>query len=273
MNKPFALAYFAALACLGCKAPAQRGGGSSIAEPLNTTAIIQAAFAGTNNATMEGQQPDVVNLPGGQYSIDGVNTSGTFSAFNDTGQGVPEPAMHVYDNGSSVSGSVAISLKSNGSYTKPRALSIQAQIMTLNPSTILFLGFYSSPPANGSETLSGMTGLALDTQTGALTLVANGVNQSTIAFTGTFNTGAFNTVSYSVDTTTGGISGVSLTGSSSNYNFSTSAFTDAATQYVAMGTEAGGPAGACSYFDNLLVSSTTISPPPNPPVGVAATVR
>jgi hypothetical protein len=256
---------------LACKAPTDGSGRSVVSQALNANAIIQSGFTGTSGASMEGQQPDAVNLPGGTYEIDSVNTSGTFTAFVDTGQGVPEPAMHVYDNGGSVSGSVALSLMSNGTYTKPTAISVQAEIMTLNPSTMLFLGFYPAAPATGTDTVSGLTGLALNTQTGALTLVENGTNGTTIAYTGSFNTGGFNTVSYSIDTTTGAISGVSLTGSTSSYTFSTTAFTDSATQYLAMGTEAGGPAGACSYFDNLLVTST--GTPPSPPAGVVATVR
>jgi hypothetical protein len=44
-----------------------------------------------------------------------------------------------------------------------------------------------------------------------------------------------------------------LTGSKSTYDFSSTAFTNSATAYAAVGTEAGGPSGACSYFDNLIL--------------------
>lgn len=267
------IACLAMMVCLGCKAPGNGAPQSTIAQPLVGNAIIQASFSGTNGTSMAGLQPDLVNLPGGTYLLDTVDTSGNFSAFIDTGQGQPAPALHVYDNGSTVSGSVALSLKSNGSYVKPTTLSLQVQMMTLNPSTVLLFGFYSAPPASGTQTLSGFTGLAVDTQSGSLTLVENGTKASTISFTGSFDTGGFNTLGYSIDTTTGAISGVTLTGSTSTYDFSTSAFTDAATDYLGMGTEAGGPAGACSYYDNLVVTSSTTHSPPSPPTGVTASVR
>jgi hypothetical protein len=46
-----------------------------------------------------------------------------------------------------------------------------------------------------------------------------------------------------------------VTGNTGAFAFSTTAFTDAATQYVVFGTETGGAAGACQYFDNLVIKS------------------
>jgi hypothetical protein len=232
------------------------GGGSPPTDAGSSSGgsnFIQAAFNGTDNETIVGTSPDKIDLPGGKYLVDEVNVSaGDFASFVDTGAGNPAPALHLYDVGGS-SGSVAISISSAGSYVKPAELSIQADVMTLNPSTVLFLGFYPTPPATGTDSLKGLTGLALHTDTGSLDLVEAGVVKTNIAYTGKFNAGAFSTLTYSINTSTGAISSVTLTGSKSTYDFSSTAFTNSATAYAAVGTEAGGPSGACSYFDNLIL--------------------
>jgi hypothetical protein len=225
---------------------ADTGGGSGGA------AFIHADFSGTDNETIAGMSPDTVNLPGAKWQLDGVNLNGSFLGFVDTGSGNPPPALHLYDVGSS-SGSASISIGSAGTYTKPAEFSIQADITTLAPSTILFLGFYATPPAAGIDTFTGLTGLALDTGNGSLALVEAGVTGTSIAFTGTYNAGAYTTLAYTVNTATGAISSVTFGSSTSHYDFSTTAFTDAATAFVAVGTKVGGPSGSCSYFDNLIL--------------------
>jgi hypothetical protein len=198
--------------------------------------------------------PDVTNLPGGAWSMDSVNVSGTFGAFIDTGDGNPAPSLHLYDVGGST-GSAAISIESKGSYTKPAKFSLKVDIKELNPGMVLLVGFYGTLPSNGAPATSGFTGLGYHTDTGDLDLVENGAKKTTLKFTGSFNSGGFNTLSYSVDTTAGSISKVALTGNNGSYPFSTSAFTSAATQYVVFGTETGGAQGACQYFDNFVIQS------------------
>jgi hypothetical protein len=236
---------------------AGHGGGEDAGHDAGTTDagggqgdIIHADFNGTDNLEIDGTSPDVVNLPGGTWHTDYVNLSGNFEAFIDSSSGAPAPALHLFDVGSS-SGSAAVSISSSGSYVKPSQFSLQADIMELAPSTVLLFGFYGTLPAAGADSMTGFTGLALHTDTGDLDLVENGVTKTQGTFSGTYNAGAYNTLAYSVDTTTGGISNVTLVGQA--FSFSTTAFTDAATAYVAVGSEAGGPSGACSYFDNLIV--------------------
>jgi hypothetical protein len=97
------------------------------------------------------------------------------------------------------------------------------------------------------------TGLNISSATGTVTLYANGVAGSAIAYTGTFSPAVPFTVSYQVDTTTGAISNVSIPGSSSSYVFTTSAFTDAATAYAGFGMQGG--TTAQGNVDNFSVST------------------
>jgi hypothetical protein len=235
--------WLAATVTTNVDAGSDSGGGSGV--------IVQDDFKGTIGAELAGSSPGVANLPGGTYQTDYVNSGGIFKAFYDA-QGNPAPDAHLYDDGSSPSGSVAISIASNGNYSKPTTFSIQADIA---PAAVIMLGFYGTPPASGTDSLTGFTGLAYHDGTGTLDLVEDGVTKTSIAYTGSFNGSAYNTLKYTVDTTTGDLSNVTLTGSTSNYDFSSAAFTNSATQYAAFGTEAGGPAGACSYVDNLIVQN------------------
>lgn len=135
----------------------------------------------------------------------------------------------------------AISIQSAGSYTKPATLAISGDLSPwyagLSGTSGVGLGFYSSsiPLHNGTYTpnpLTAFTGLRL-MSTGDLVLFENGVAGTSIAFAGgTFNGSAFTTLSYEINTGTGAISNVQLAGSTATYNYSSTAFTDAATQYA-----------------------------------------
>jgi hypothetical protein len=112
-------------------------------------------------------------------------------------------------------------------------------------------------PANGTDPITGFTGLALSQADGSLSLVENGVTKATIAYTGSFNSGTIHNLSYTIDTVTGAISNVMLGGSTSTYSFSSTAFTNAATNYVTVGNAEGGVDGTCTFVDNFIVSGTT----------------
>jgi hypothetical protein len=229
--------------------------GSSSGGQAGQVEISDQFQVGTDSMTIQGMSPDVTDLPGGTWSMDSVNVSGSdFEAFIDTGAGNPAPSLHLYDVGGST-GSAAIPIGSAGSYSKPAQFSIKVDIKELNPGMVLLVGFYGSPPSQGAAAIAGFTGLGYHTDTGDLDLIEDGVTKTTQSFTGSFDEGNFNTLSYSVDTTTGAISGANVTGSTGTFTFSTSAFTDAATQYVVFGTETGGAQGACQYFDNLLITA------------------
>jgi len=217
-------------------------------------AVISDVFTGTNNETVDGMKPDTTNLPGGAWSMDAVNTAGSFEAYIDTGEGNPAPSLHLYDVGGST-GSAAIPIWSVATYTKPIKFSISVDIKELNPGIVLLVGFYGTLPAAGSPSITGLTGLGYHTDNGDLDLVENGTTKTTLPFTGTFSSSGFNTLSFSVDTSTGGLSNVHLTGLTGSYPFSTTALTDAATRYIAFGTSTGGAQGACQYFDNLMMKS------------------
>jgi hypothetical protein len=228
------------------------GSGSSTSSSAGGADVVAASFPGTNGTEVSGLSPNLANLPGATWHTDYVNAGGSdFEAFIDTGSGNPAPALHLYDVGSS-SGSVALSLESAGSYDKPAQLTIQIDMMTLNPSTVLMVGFYAAAPATGESSLTGFTGLAVHTNNGSIDLVEDGVTKTNVPISdSSYSGGAWNTLEYTVDTTTGKISDVTLAGRS--FSFSSAAFTTSATSYLALGTEAGGPSGACSYFDNLSV--------------------
>jgi hypothetical protein len=196
-SKPVASA-IAALFVAGCYGGGESPAVSSVAAEglTSSTTILAAAFNGTRWASIGGLQPDIVNLPGGEYQVDPVNDDGDFKAFLDPTVGNPAPSLHIYGEGAS-SGSVAISLASHGSYTKPQEFTVQVQ---LTGSAVMLVGFYSTPPAAGEDTLTGFTGLAFDTKGGSLTLVESGVNKTTLAFKGTYAFHAFNTLAYTVDT-------------------------------------------------------------------------
>jgi hypothetical protein len=221
--------------------------------PAGTVAISDG-FTGPNNQTIAGMGADTTNLPAGAWSVDAVNTSGSFEAFIDTGDGNPAPSLHLYDVGGST-GSAAIPILSQGTYVKPVKFSIRVDIKELNPGMILLVGFYGRLPAPGQPSVTGFNGLGYHTDTGDLDLVEDGATKTTLPFTGSFQTGGFNTLGYSIDTSTGAISGVSLTGNKGSYAFSSAAFTDAATEYIVFGTAPGGAAGACQYFDNLTMTA------------------
>lgn len=222
--------------------------------------IIQDSFSGTGGDLIAGRVPDGTNLPGGSWQVDQYNRNGTGSAKISTTEGNVIPSMLLSCGGnSSVAGAVSIS--SSGTYTKPAQLTIQADLhvsgmsnVTLPPHGAM-LGFYATPPATGTDPISGFTGLVLQMD-GSLVLVESGTMVSTINYTGTFNASSFNTLSYSIDTMTGAISNVQLTGSTSNYNFTSLAFTNSATDYAAAGARNSFGRDQRAYVDNFMVTTT-----------------
>jgi hypothetical protein len=163
--------------------------------------------------------------------------------------------MHFYDHGSSY-GSVSISIQSHGTYIKPAQFTIEVDTRELSSENVfILLGFYQAAPSSGADPLAGFTGFAFHTNGGSLSLIENGVTKNSVAFTGTFVPSDFHTLSYTVHTATGAVSDVTLSGSTSAYDFSSAAFTGAATQVAATGVEEGGDANACSYIDNFVVKT------------------
>jgi hypothetical protein len=197
--------------------------------------------------------PDGINLPGTQWQfvstgnaelkrISQFTESG--ATFGTTGTATNGSTNFIHAHGRNL-GADTISIASAGSYTKPQSLTVSADIcLNLRDSVTAGLGFYAAAPT-ATNFREGFSGLALKTD-GSLTLYENGTAGAAIAYSGSWPTvttgdpvgsdqgpdSGWHTLSYSVDTVTGAISNVSLSGSSSTYNWTTSAFSDAATNLV-----------------------------------------
>jgi hypothetical protein len=119
----------------GTKPPGDAGGAADAHADASMPAGVVAlsdAFSTSVSQSVAGLATDGTNLPGGAWSMDSVNVSGTFQAFIDPGDGNPAPSLHLYDVGGST-GSASIPLGSRDSYQKPAKFSIQVDIKELNP--------------------------------------------------------------------------------------------------------------------------------------------
>jgi polysaccharide biosynthesis protein PslG len=224
--------------------------------PAQAFTIINDTFdLPTNNWSTEnvpGTYPDTVNLPGTAWQ-------------EARGWSWAEPKIYDQASGSLANTAklinytgIAIGLGSTGSYVKPASLMISADVAITGGTTgtgAVFLGFYGTPPpanADSGSALGTFSGLRL-TEDGALTLITNGTTGNAIAGPAVARNTLY-TLAFSVNTSTGAISGVSLTGSASTYDFTTTAFTDAATAYAAFVVSGGSNTTGC--VDNFIVSST-----------------
>jgi hypothetical protein len=208
------------------------------------------AYSGEN---ISGRTPNIQDLPGSVYQLAAGFSYDQQVIGIDNGAYSDSAYFHNF-------GATAISLASSGSYFKPTVFQVSAQIafeLSTGDISDAYLGFYSAVSSGYSASdLQNFTGLELNSN-GSLTLVAGGSAGQTIAFTGTYTPTTYATLTYSVDTLTGSIYAVSLTGSSSDYTqFSTSAFTNAATAYGGIGGD-NDPSGRV-HFSSYEV--TTIPP-------------
>ena len=233
-----------------------------------TAAVVSDSFAaGATETSINGLAPDTANLPGGTWSVGSNNLD--FYAWTDTPNfGGPAKSLFFWAPHTHVGGAATITLSSTGSYTKPTQFTIQVDVLCTNIGTGVggaMLGFYSSPsnPASsGVDPITGFTGLMMD-GAGNLTLVENGVAGTSVPYTGTFNPNVFNILSYTVNTATGQISNVSL-GSNANYSFNSTAFTNSATNYGALGMRALNDDDTYGYAENFMVTASPSAPPATP---------
>ena len=216
--------------------------------------IISDTFTGTNGTLVTAHTPDT-NLPGGSWAQPdydwGYNSiSGNTMLMN-------------------TSGSERISVASSGSYTKPTALSISADLKlgTVDDGTYvargLGLGFWQT---NTSTSYSAFRGLFL-TPIGSVT-DADGIENNggqgyaTVAWSGVggaaFDPNSFYTLSYDVDTATGRVTRVSLSGSNADFSsivaVANNIFTYAQTTYAGLIVSANN-GGKVGYADNFVVST------------------
>jgi len=161
--------------------------------------------------------------------------------------------------GGGLGGEVTEPISSTGGYTEPTQLTIQAGIQ-VNQYLGSFwtnglLGFWSSP---GTNPLTGFSGIQYDVY-GNLTLWQNGVQGATDAYTGTLSPAAFNTLAFTINTTNGSISDVSF-GGNTNYSFTASGFTTAATAYAGLG-EVGNNEQNWSNAENFVLTGVSVPEP------------
>jgi hypothetical protein len=203
-------------------------------------AAIFDSFGGKNGERIDGRTPDKANAPGGKWSIVGNANPSVKASKRPDEYNIPMMEL--------TGGAIAIPISSQGSYTKPKQFTISAEIMGVIGTPRVGLGFYSALPARPdkkagtkgdieSKNFTGLIMLASGSgDDGALTLFQNGKEKQRVKYTGKFDPNELHRLSYDVDTTSGAISNVRLTGSSSDYSaFNSTAFTDAATAYAAVG--------------------------------------
>jgi len=236
---------------------------SSSTDASSKAIIIKAEFPSATDGLpiiLNGTSPDVTNLPSYLW----VEAAG-WNAYSHPCVG--QNWNSLAKNSVSLGGSkvLGISIKSNGTYLKPQQLHISADVKIqcdVYKAKVIqgkaLVGFYSELPALNSGTpFAKFTGFELKGD-GSLTLIENGVAGSTIAETNlpgdSIIVNQLYTLSYDINTTNGGMSNVTLQGSSSNYNFTSTAFTDLATAFTGFG--AGGDDNFIG-IDNFIISDNT----------------
>ena len=231
--------------------------------------IISEDFNGTNGAALAGRSPDLVNLPGTSYSVEG-----TMPTLDTTGIGNIPLGIALQSVASTSYNSASwLSIAGTGGYVKPTILTVSATIATASLSDDsnftrgIGLGFFISAPQNGDADASvKFTGLAVNVSSGQLYLMSNGVRITSYGHPyPAFSTGGMDRLTYSIDTNTGSITSV-FAGSNDISSFFTGAtsagiFTDSATNLVGFYGSSSN-LGTTGYVGSLVVSST--SPVPEP---------
>jgi len=224
-------------------------------EIVNDTLSDSKAVGARDGLPIADRTPDKANLPGGKWIVKGTRAAIRAGGGEvDPDHFFPESTGILHDS----QGTLAIPISSQGSYSKPRKLTISADFVACMGGKPA-LGFYSALPdmdnkepmeKNFSGLIATIFGVGPDN--GTLDLYENGKKTVTVKYTENFDQTEMHRLSYDVDTTTGAISNVKFTGSTSDYSaFKTTAFTDAATAYAAIGM---GPGPSGRTLDNVSVS-------------------
>lgn len=231
--------------------------------------IISDDFNGTNGAALAGRTPDLVNLPGTNYSVNGTTPTLNTSGVGNIPLGIsPQSVASTSYNSASW-----LSIGSSGGYVKPSVLTLSATLDTFSLTDDaqftrgIGLGFFTSAPQSGdADATVRFTGLAVNVSSGQLYLLSNGVRITNYSHPyPAFTTGAMDRLTYSIDTTSGSVTSV-FAGSNDITSFfsgSTSAgvFTGAATNLMGF-YGSSSSSGTTGYVGSLVVSST--SPVPEP---------
>ena len=217
------------------------------------TLIIQDTFTASNATPPNGRTPSPTDLPGGNWV-----TGGTAIGNN---------ALAIGGDGS-----VAISIASAGTYTKPGVFVISADLNLattagLHPSNSygdghsvygINLGFF---PVAGGNTARGIvyTVSTNDLSQGELLLVNNGNTiVQDLGFTGFGTNGTYN-LSYRVNTANGSLSDVMFNGNPIAVG-NTTLFTDAATMLAGAYQRPDGANATSAALDNFTIDSVVPEP-------------
>ena len=209
-----------------------------------------------------GTSPSVTNLPGGVWQ-EAHGWDWAEPRTRGTGYGgTPSAAVLQDDTG------LAVSLASSGSYTKPEQMTISADVaITAGEPGVgsVALGFYADPPppadraGTGVNERTNFTGLLLSDD-GSLQLIEYGTLIGTALDGPDLDRDTFYNLSYEVDTTDGSIENVQLDGNP--FNFTSVAFTDAATMFAAF--LASGGQNTDGAVDNFTIESIETVAVPEP---------
>ena len=241
--------------------------------------IISDTFAGKDGTVLGSSHSPEVNMPGGSYIL---------STSNDGSNSGVLPTLSNHQLVLDGSSSAALSLEAGVNVSKPRKMTVSAQLAVgtiAAESTDTFVrglgvGFYSNPPTGSSDGLNGnFTGIVMDAYDGSLNLFypaadTSKSNKPTIAYNsavlGPFSATTIYTLIYTVDTKTGAISNVTLSDSKGveKGTFapapdqgpdSMNVFTDAQTKYVAVMATTNGATPELSQVASFKVTTASDS--------------
>lgn len=225
------------------------------------------------NLEIDGVKASPTNLPGSSWQL--ASGDGTYEAFITTATASSGDTAALKNSAACFHNvaSAGLSLTSSGSYVKPAALTISADLSFggVSPTGYCLLGFYSALPGKSTyNPLANFTGLQLQ-KDGSLQLIEAGTSGANgITYMGKYDPAKPVTLSYTIDANKGTISNITLSGSTSTYAISSSAFTSAATAFAGIGGQTDGT--SWSFFNNFVVSTPDMSTPAlSAPPAVATT--
>jgi len=218
--------------------------------------IIQDNFTANDVVTgsdLNGRTPDTANLPGDKWDV-----------LNQWSGGVRMTHMGLETGMIDTDNSARIGLASAGPYIKPTDMEIYARFKTVATGNDLvmrgaLIGFSNVGASNGTSALWGVSVRGSD---GLLSLVEGSASAGQqFAYAGTWDNSTFHEMRYWIDTTTGSISNFTFDGTP--YTFTSSAFTDAVTNFGVYTASSQTGGSFPTYMDTFRISEL-VTPPPAP---------
>ncbi len=237
--------------------------GLAMSQSAQATTIVATNFvSGGSNVTLDGTQVGLAtNLPGGNW-VWGAGWNWGSPLVNATWMGGrPKNSADLGEEKSAL----GISLASAGSYTKPTAFTVSADIEFIggtNAAELSGLGFWSAMPPrlDSAGSFQNFTGLAVSLG-GNVQLYVNGSPVGSPAATSALAVNTFYTLNYDVNTSTGAISNVVFNGAPVS-GITSAAFTDAATAFAGALSGPNVPGGSTrTAFTNFSINSVVVPEP------------